>query len=71
MFWDDLVRRWRHETPALDRRLMQAAAGNVAVYPAPSHGRRRGGRWLLAIAIVGAVVALFAIGHGTAAALPI
>ncbi len=68
MFWDDLVRRWRRDAGTRDGRLLAAAAGNVAVYPAPQRSRRLGTRWLVVIALVAAVVALLATGHGSVAA---
>ena len=55
MFWDDLMRRWRREVGALDQRLLNGAAGNVAALPAP---RRRGSRARLVLTLF--VIAILA-----------
>jgi hypothetical protein len=67
MYWDDLVRRWRRENRQPGPHLLVGAAGHVAVLPAR---RRRGrGRLILAIAGLGALLAL-AIATGKVHAAP-
>lgn len=50
MFWDDLVRRWRRDNRTTSGETLRAAAGNVAVLPAPRYQRRP--RWILLIVAV-------------------
>ena len=52
MFWDDLVRRWRRDVRGLNPRLLRAAAGHVAVLPAPKPRRRSRLPWLALVALV-------------------
>ena len=40
MFWDDLIRRWRRETPMTGPRMLAGAAGYVAVIRPPRRRRR-------------------------------
>ena len=57
MFWDDLVRRWRRDVRGVDPRLLRAAAGHVAVLPAPRRRRRSRVPWIIVIAVgIGLVV---------------
>lgn len=72
MFWDDLIRRLRRDVGGLSPRLMSAAAGHVAVLPAPRARRRMRWSWLVLLALFLALVLLFANGHARAivAALP-
>lgn len=58
MFWDDLVRRWRRDVRGLDPRHLRAAAGLVAVLPAPRPRRRSRLPWLIVIAVVIALIVL-------------
>jgi hypothetical protein len=58
MFWDDLIRRWRRDTGGISPRLLRAAAGHVAVLPAPKPRRRLRVPWLLLIALAIAAVVL-------------
>jgi hypothetical protein len=58
MFWDDLIRRWRRDTGGLSPRLLRAAAGHVAVLPAPKPRRRLRVPWLFLIALGIAVIVL-------------
>jgi hypothetical protein len=52
MFWDDLVRRWRRDSGVVDRAMLRAVGGHVAVLPAPRRQRRSRLILLLIIAIV-------------------
>jgi hypothetical protein len=64
MFWDDLMRRWRRDSGGLSLRLLRAAAGEVAVSPAPKPRRRLRVPWLLMIALgIAAIVLLFQSGR--------
>jgi hypothetical protein len=58
MFWDDLVRRWRRDVRGVSPRLLRAAAGHVAVLPAPRPRRRSRWPWLVLAAFVLAAIAL-------------
>jgi hypothetical protein len=58
MFWDDLVRRWRRDVRGVDPGLLRAAAGHVAVLPAPKRRRRSRVPWLLVIALGIALIVL-------------
>lgn len=63
MFWDDLVRRWRRDVRSVDPRLLRAAAGHVAVLPAPR--RRRRVPWLVLFVLL-VVVTLLIVQAGQA-----
>lgn len=57
MFWDDLVRRWRRDVRGVDPRLLRAAAGHVAVLPAPRRRRRSRLPWIIVITVgIGLIV---------------
>lgn len=58
MFWDDLIRRWRRDTGGISPRLLQEAAGHVAVLPAPRPRRRSRVLWLFLVALGLAVIVL-------------
>jgi uncharacterized membrane protein YjjP (DUF1212 family) len=58
MFWDDLVRRWRRDVRGVSPRLLRAAAGHVAVLPAPRPRRRSRWPWLVLAAFVLAAIVL-------------
>lgn len=58
MFWDDLVRRWRRDVRGVDPRQLRAAAGHVAVLPAPRRRRRSRIPWLIVIAVAIALIGL-------------
>lgn len=62
MFWDDLVRRWRRDVGGVDPRLLRAAAGHVAVLPAPRRRRRSRVPWLVLISLLVAVILLLSQG---------
>lgn len=62
MFWDDLVRRWRRDVRGIDPRLLRAAAGHVAVLPAPRRRQRSRVPWLVLIALLIAVILLLSQG---------
>ncbi|TMF37887.1 MAG: hypothetical protein E6I26_06925 [Chloroflexi bacterium] len=55
MYWDDLIRRWRRGAPRESQRLLRAAAGHVAVFPAPRPSPRRRLVWLFATVLIAAV----------------
>lgn len=72
MFWDDLIRRWRRDFRAVDRRLLRAAGGHVAVLPAPKPRRRSRVPWLILIALaIAAIVLLLQGGQAEAGVLAI
>jgi len=58
MFWDDLIRRWRRDHRAADPRVLRAAAGHVAVLPAPRRRRRSRLPLLILIALGIAVIVM-------------
>lgn len=58
MFWDDLIRRWRRDSGGVSPRLLRAAAGHVAVLPAPRPRRRSRVPWLFLVALGLAVIVL-------------
>jgi hypothetical protein len=60
MFWDDVLRHWRRGSPIASRRLLRAAAGHVATFPAPKPRPRRRLRWIL-IGVGIAALALLAL----------
>jgi hypothetical protein len=68
MFWDDLMRRWRRDAGAMSPRLLRAAAGHVALLPAPKPRRRLRIPWLVLIALgVVAIVLMLQSGQVQAA----
>jgi hypothetical protein len=70
MFWDDLIRRWRRDVRGLSPRLLRAAAGHVAVLPAPKPRQRSRVPWLVLVALIVAVIALLVQGGQAQAVLP-
>jgi hypothetical protein len=71
MFWDDLVRRWRRDARGVDRRLLRATAGHVAVLPAPRRRRRSRAPWLVLIVLLVGVVILLLVQGGQAQSPPV
>jgi hypothetical protein len=61
MFWDDLVRRWRHESRVISPRLLSGAGGHVAVLP---QRRRRRSRLLMVLLTLLAIEIALLIGSG-------
>lgn len=58
MYWDDLIRRWRRDAGGMSPRLLRAAAGHVAVLPAPKRRQRLRLPWVLLIALAIAAIVL-------------
>ena len=62
MFWDDLVRRWRKDARTNSPRLLRAAGGHVAVFPAPR--QEHPVRLLMAAIAILALLVLLLVGSG-------